>query len=217
MAATTTLDSRNADTCPIGLMLAAQMTIAYPTSDTTPPAADRCALESNPTPRQNRTGSIAKPLNTNNHAAYDHAFPAARPPGAGRGYAYALVIKGDEQRKALAEYAGRSEVVGATARSSGFVAIGNRRATFEYRVEVDPMGVRGPVETLSINGQPLEVGKGRVVLIDLSAPDVSWKQVGVGLPASPAYPEGAAQVESQAKGLLGQLRRDSAEAREFLK
>jgi hypothetical protein len=145
------------------------------------------------------------------------AVGMARSPGAGRACAYVLVIKGDEQRKVLAEYASRSEVVGSTAHSRGFVAIGNRRAAFEYRVEIDPTGKRAPVEALSINGKALDVGKGRVVLIDLSAADVSWKQVWVGLPGFPAYPEGTAQVESQAEELLGRLRRDSAEVRGFLK
>jgi hypothetical protein len=141
----------------------------------------------------------------------------ARPAGADRGYAYVLVIKGDEQRKTLAEYASECEVVASTARSRGSVAIGTRKAAFEYQVEIDPTGKRAPVETLSINGKALDVSKGRVVLIDLSGPNVNWKQVRVGLPVSPAYPKETAQVESQAKELLGHLRRGSAEAREFLK
>src|SRR5262245_17148269 len=134
------------------------------------------------------------------------AVGMARLPGAGRGYTYVLVIKGDEQRQTLAEYGSESEVAMSAARSRGFLAIGKRRATFEYQVEIDPAGKRAPVETLSINGKHVDVGKGRVVLIDLSAPDVSWKQVGIALPASPAYPTDVAQVEAQAKQLLRHVR-----------
>jgi hypothetical protein len=146
-----------------------------------------------------------------------------RPPGKARAYAYILVIKGDKQRKTLARYDGQSSASGtsasrgATATSRGSVEIGNRKVAFAYHLRVDPAGRLPPVESLCIDGNPVDLEKGRVVLVDLSPDGGKLKQVRVGLPESPSWPTEADQVESQAKNLLKNLRRRSEAVREFLK
>jgi hypothetical protein len=128
-------------------------------------------------------------------------------PGEDPRYAYVLVIKGDPGRQFLAHYDGKSDVSGSVAGSRGFVEIANKRVAFEYKVEVDPTGKQAPREVLSINGKDLAIGKGRVVFVDLSADQVSWKQSQVQLPKAPPWPALVDQVESQAQDLLEHLRR----------
>jgi hypothetical protein len=138
-------------------------------------------------------------------------------PGKDRSYAYVLIIKGDEQRRGLAEYDTRSELAGTSGESRGFVEIAGKRAAFSYKVKVDPAGKQSPQERLSINGKALDLGKGRVVVVDLSPAGVSWKQVALDLPESPTWPTRSAQIESQAKKLLALWRRRGKEARSSLK
>lgn len=145
------------------------------------------------------------------------AVGMVQPPGKDRGYAYILVIKGDEQRKSLARYESKGEVSGSVATSRGFLEIANKRVAFEYQVEVDRTGKQTRREVLSINGKTIDIGTGRVVLVDLSSDKVSWKQMRIELPKPPTWPTGTGQVESQAKELLGHLRDGGQEFRDFLK
>jgi hypothetical protein len=145
------------------------------------------------------------------------AFGMVQVPGKDRFYAYVLVIKGDEQRKVLAHYDSKGGVSGSAAISQGFVEIANKKVAFQYTVKVDPTGKQPPQGVLSINSKALEIGKGRVVLIDLSAENVNWKQLPIDLPKSPTSPTETAQVESQSKKVLEDLRRGNKNVRDFLK
>jgi hypothetical protein len=144
------------------------------------------------------------------------AVGMVRLPGEARRYAYVLLIKGDPRRKVFADYGSRSELTGSGAGSRGFVEIAGKKVAFAYKVEVDPAGKQAARETLWINGRALDVGKGRVVLVDLSADGVRWQQVGAGVPRSPSWPTETAGVESQVKALVGYLRRGDREVRRFL-
>ena len=151
------------------------------------------------------------------------AVGMVRPVGKARAYAYVLVIKGDEQRKTLAEFQSQSSAEGATASraalamSRGSVEIGNRKIVFEYHVQVDPAGRQAPVETLAIDRNPVDLSMGRVILVDLSPDGGKLKQVRVDLPESPSWPTTTDQVEAQATNSLKYLRRRSEAVREFLK
>jgi len=138
-------------------------------------------------------------------------------PGKERAYAYVLLLKGDEPRKALASYQGNSSVIGRVGHSRGFVDIAGSKVTFEYTVQIAPAVKQAPQETLSVNGKVLDLGDGRVVLVDLSEKGPKWKQVRIDLPATPSSPTSTDQVEGQAKAVLDHLRRESKDVRAFLK
>jgi hypothetical protein len=134
-----------------------------------------------------------------------------------RRFAYVLIVKGDEKRKELAQQESNCEVNGSTAVSKGMIEIANKKATFEYTVKIDPAGKLPPVETFTLNGKAIDVAKGRVLLVDLSAERVSWQQQAIQLPSPALWHSETKFVEAQAKQLVEQFRRDSKEVREFLK
>jgi hypothetical protein len=138
-------------------------------------------------------------------------------PSKDRNYAYLFVIKGDEQRKATTQYDSNCGISGKKADSRGSVEIAAKKIAFEYRAELDPMESKPLRETLSINGKALDLGRGRVVLFDVSGDQLIMKQIRIALPSSSTFAAETAQVESQAKKLLELLRRGDKEARDFLK
>jgi hypothetical protein len=121
------------------------------------------------------------------------------------------------------QYTSESSVVGPTARggasgrSCGSLTIAARKVGFEYGFQVDPTGKKPPDEALTINGERLDLQKGRVVLVDLligGAP--RWKQVQVDLPQSPSWPTETDRVQSQMNEILKSLRKRSEPVRLFL-
>jgi hypothetical protein len=126
-----------------------------------------------------------------------------------RCYAYVLVIRGDPKRTVLAEFDGGSTSSGSAARSGGHVSIAKRKVSFEYETHLTG---KVAAEDLLINGQRIDLSKGRVVLVDLSA-EVTWRQIPVKLPGKPSWPTETADVETKAKELLGYLRRGDKERR----
>jgi len=129
-----------------------------------------------------------------------------RVPGKERSISYALIIKGEKSRSELARYDSQCGVSGSTANSKGFLEIANKKVAFEHTLKLDSQGKKPSQEVLSINGTEIEVGKGRVVLVDMSVEKVTWKQVRIDLPQSPHWPSKTAQVESQSKKMLEKFR-----------
>lgn len=140
-----------------------------------------------------------------------------RSPGQEMGYAYVLIVKGDEKRKVLAGFESKSQVLGSIASSGGFIEIANRKASVDYRAQFDPAVKNALREELFINGKTLDLSKGRVVLVDLSTDNVTFTQTVVELPKSPTWPTQTPQVEVQAKMMLEHLRREDKQVRSFLK
>ena len=138
-------------------------------------------------------------------------------PGKDRAYSYLLIVKGDEQRKSPANFSNRCRISRPVAESGGSLEIATRKVAFVYKAELDRTEPPTLKETFSVNGKTLDVSRGRVVLIDLTGDGVSMKQTVASLPASQTFPEKTEEVESQAKKLLDQLRRENKDVREFLK
>jgi hypothetical protein len=105
---------------------------------------------------------------------------------------------------------------GPSAKSSGSLEIGDRKIVFEYQFRADPARKAAPIETLTLDGKPVDLDQGRVVLVDLSPNGGTCKQVRVDLPESPTHPREIEQIESQAKAMLKHLRQQSKTVREFV-
>lgn len=136
-------------------------------------------------------------------------------PGKKPGHGYVMIIKGDNQRNHFPRVERACEAGGSAAVSKGSLEIADQKVDFAYRIVLDLKGK--PRETFSINGKPLDLAQGRVVLVDLSGLAVNWKQVGVDLAPSPICPTRTEQVEAQARRLLRHLAERKKEVIDFSK
>jgi hypothetical protein len=145
------------------------------------------------------------------------AFGMVRPPRGDAAYAYLVLIKGDEKRRHFPDYGSRVETDGKTATDTFHLGINGTRVDVRYGATIDPRDVTKLGETLTINGKPVDVRAGRVLLVDLSGAEPRWQQVRVALPARPAVVETLDELESRARAHVRRLRQESEVVRRFLK
>lgn len=142
-------------------------------------------------------------------------FAMAKAPEGKRTFAYFLLIKGDERRRTFATYSSRSAVAAALGTSAGSVEIAGKRVDVAYQMVIDPTGKQAPQETLTINGQALDLRSGRVVLVDLSGDKVRHEQIDATLPGDPPELRETKDVESLSKRLLDRLSKENKSVREL--
>ena len=69
------------------------------------------------------------------------------------------------------------------ASSKQLVAVAGSKLTIAYAIEIDRRTRMVLRETLSLNGKPLDLTRGRVLLVDLRASPPKWQQKNLTLPA----------------------------------
>jgi hypothetical protein len=143
------------------------------------------------------------------------AFAIARRPGEPSQYTYLLLIKGDEQRRNRRNYSSETKINDGVAEEVTKLDIGGKRLELRYRTEAARAGKTAP-ETFLINNLPVDLAKGRVVLVDLTGPEVGWRQAEVALPANPKAPTRVEEVEALAREHVRRLMKDRAVGK-FLK
>jgi hypothetical protein len=150
-------------------------------------------------------------------------FGMVRPPGQSRAIAYVFIIKGDEKRTTFAQFIGESRAVGipsnagAHASSKGSLVVAGQKMSFVYSIRSESIADAKPTEMLIVDGNAVDLGKGRILLIDLSGRGDKLKQVSAELPNASRWSERTEQVEVRSKQIVQELHRHHHIVRDFLK
>jgi hypothetical protein len=95
------------------------------------------------------------------------------------------------------------------------VTIDGKTLQVDYKVTLDRATKKLVRETLTINEKSVEIGKGRVFLVDLTASPPTWKQLAATLPAEVPEATSKKSAEALAKKVLSSLAKQE-KARAFI-
>ena len=96
------------------------------------------------------------------------------------------------------------------------VIIDGKTLQVDFKVNLDPATKKLSRETLTINDKSVDVGKGRVILADMTASTPTWKQLAATLPSEVAVATSKKAAESLAKKVLASLAKQDKKARAFI-
>jgi hypothetical protein len=144
----------------------------------------------------------------------------ARKPGGERELAYLVIF--EHQETATSKFARTSNVtdkgqkVRLVTMTEGFGS-GSQRIDLKLEVEIDSPTKTVKREHMTFDGKEIDLGKGRLFLVDLTPESPKWEQVKAKLPANPPDPTETAGVRELVKRIFDELPKESEAVRAFLK
>jgi hypothetical protein len=105
---------------------------------------------------------------------------------------------------------------GGEGESKQTVTIDGKTLQVDYKVNLDPATKKLSREMLTINDKSVDVAKGRVFLVDLTASPPTWQQLGVSLPADVAETSSKKSAEALVKKVLASLAKQEKKAKTFI-
>jgi hypothetical protein len=96
------------------------------------------------------------------------------------------------------------------------LTIDGKTLQVDYRVTLDRATKKLSRETLTINDKPVDIGKGRVFLVDLTTTPPTWKQLPATLPSEVAESTSKKAADTLAKKVLATLAKQDKKAKSFI-
>ena len=141
------------------------------------------------------------------------AFGAVRVGKGKRQLSYFLVVKHDIGKAEKSSFTEESTAEKADGESKQTLSLDGRTLDVVYRIRVE--AGKKARETLTLNKKPLDLGKGRVLLVDMTATPPRWEQRKADLPAevSAATKKESAEL---ARKVLASVGKQDKRAKEFI-
>jgi hypothetical protein len=145
-------------------------------------------------------------------------FGTMKKPDSEREFIYLILAK-HQATKSGGSSGGGFKTGDNTVHSKGTVDIklGDKKLAIGHELEFDTTANVVKMETLTINGKPVDFKEGRLILMDCTGSEITWKQVKVKLPGKLPDPDKREGVRETAKRVKAELSAESKEVREFLK
>ena len=147
-------------------------------------------------------------------------FGMARKPGGEREFAYIAILQHRATATSKLDRSSDVNFTGGEKRSvtmNDGIGIGGQRVDLKLVVEIDSRTKMVKREHLTFGGKEVDLGKGRLFLVDLRAETPKWEQVQAKLPTKLPDPTETKGVRELVKRVFDELPKESAEVREFLK
>src|SRR5262249_29182189 len=96
---------------------------------------------------------------------------------------YFIVFKHRLAADGAVEFSGEADAAENLAESKEEVSVDGKTLKIEYRLTLEAKGSPISKETLVLNGKSVDLARGRVLLVDLTAAAIRWEQRKVDLPA----------------------------------
>jgi hypothetical protein len=96
------------------------------------------------------------------------------------------------------------------------LTIDGKTLQVDYKVNLDPATKKLKGEALTINDKSVDLGKGRVFLVDLTISPPTWQQLGATLPTEVADASSKKSAQALAKKVLASLVKQEKKAKAFI-
>jgi hypothetical protein len=149
-------------------------------------------------------------------ASAGSAFGTLRVGKGKRQLSYFMVLK---HRLGSEGKTGTKEMVmleGGEGESKQTVTIDGKTLQVDYKINLDPATKKLSREMLTINDKSIDIAKGRVFLVDLTASPPTWQQLGLTLPAEVAETSSKKSAEALVKKVLASLAKQEKKAKTFI-
>lgn len=133
-----------------------------------------------------------------------------------RQVAYFVVLKHRLGPGSPLELSEEASCDGTTGSGKQAIAIAGNSLLIDYLVRLEEKGKGPGQETLAVNGKNVDLARGRVLLVDLTANPPRWEQRKVDLPSEVNEVASKKGAEELARKVLGELVKKDRKTREFV-
>jgi hypothetical protein len=144
------------------------------------------------------------------------AFGTVRAGTGKRQLSYFLVIKHHLGGEGKSDFNEETTVESVEGESKQSLTIDGKSVQVEYKVKVDSVSKQPSRETLTVNRKPVDVARGRVLLVDLTVSPPKWEQRKLSLPGEVALASSKKAAEELAKKVLASLAKQDRKVKAFV-
>lgn len=140
-------------------------------------------------------------------------YGTVRSPGSSAQLTYFLICKSDPQKEPIPVIRCRPWIEGQVATDDSRIEVNKKTLELRYEARLDPATNSVASQLLTVNGKKIDLADGRVLLVDFSGKDVSFKQV----KATPSPPRAKQAWDSFLQKTIKQLSKEHSSVGDFLR